>query len=368
LTGFVTVAGLAGGTIGYAGFDNEFRKVVEATVPGSKEAFAAVLGDAAAAVESKVEVKKKSDAPPSKLKLASSTGTVPMPEIVQPKSPLASSKPVVEVKSSTINEVKIEPSKKEDLAEVKDGAELISLGFALNDACKEMESKVNKIIEISKVTIEATRHHMALVRSVMDDTPKDEKRAWNDVFEAANKKSEQVKAVNEGLSHAKDAVNKVIDKIEAGRKNSATCESESLKIADQKATLAVNHLEKVVSSLDSAQKEAALVDEYRTLVEEGRQQFQKEIEAILPDSKLSQKSSGGQGSLTEEELNVFMTHAYRFVKVLRNAVTTSRLLRDCFLIFKILIAGKSVSFNKNWLKLRQLTKRSLQSTPLGNPL
>ena len=42
---FVTIAGLAGGTIGYAGYDSEFRLLVEDSVPGSKDVFDVVLGD-----------------------------------------------------------------------------------------------------------------------------------------------------------------------------------------------------------------------------------------------------------------------------------------------------------------------------------
>merc|ERR1712050_751823 len=67
--------------------------------------------------------------------------------------------------------------------------------------------------------------------------------------------------------------------------------------------------------------EAKLIDDYRNLVEEGRQQFQKEIEAILPGSKLSQSQSGG---LSEEELNIFMTHAYRKVCQLQDELAKAQ--------------------------------------------
>jgi len=34
VTGFVTVAAVTGGAIGYAGYDNDFRKTLEDSVPG----------------------------------------------------------------------------------------------------------------------------------------------------------------------------------------------------------------------------------------------------------------------------------------------------------------------------------------------
>ena len=36
--------------------------------------------------------------------------------------------------------------------------------------------------------------------------------------------------------------------------------------------------------MESATKDSKLVEEYRDLVEEGRQQFRKEIAALIPDS------------------------------------------------------------------------------------
>ena len=91
-----------------------------------------------------------------------------------------------------------------------------------------------------------------------------------------------------------------------GRKNSVTQNVDALKVADETTQESLSKLEEAITSLDSIQKEAKLIDEYRGLVEEGRQQFQKEIEAILPGAKLS------GGSLSEDELNIFMTHAYRY--------------------------------------------------------
>ena len=44
LVGGVTVLSLAGGTLGYAGIDPEFRSYVESMVPGSKEVFETILG------------------------------------------------------------------------------------------------------------------------------------------------------------------------------------------------------------------------------------------------------------------------------------------------------------------------------------
>ena len=169
----------------------------------------------------------------------------------------------------------------------------------------------------------------------------DENRSWNEVFDAAAKKSDMLKIADEKLTNAKASVSNAIDKIEAGNKDSSFCENDTLKQADVKANNAVKDLEKVVAALDNVQKEAKLVDEYRNLVEEGKQQFQKEIEAILPERKL------GNAALTEEELNIFMTHAYRLVYDFRNFV--HQCARNLFQrILQVLSNGYSTLPVRNW--------------------
>ena len=43
-------------------------------------------------------------------------------------------------------------------------------------------------------------------------------------------------------------------------------------------------MQSVVQRLETATKDSRLVEEYRDLVEEGRQQFRREIAALLPDT------------------------------------------------------------------------------------
>merc|ERR1711971_1191633 len=166
------------------------------------------------------------------------------------------------------------------------------------------EAKVKKVKECSQGSIDATKHHMALIQGVLDDSEtRDEKRAWNDVFEAANKKSELLRDTDQALS---DALKFVKD-----------CD-----VADEHKAASLAELEKVVSALDAVKKEAKLIDDYRNLIEEGRQQFQKEIEAILPGTNLSDSN---QLRLSEEELNIFMTHAYRKVCQLQDELAKAQL-------------------------------------------
>jgi hypothetical protein len=67
-----------------------------------------------------------------------------------------------------------------------------------------------------------------------------------------------------------------------------------------------------MESIRSRYKKKNIPDPVNTIlraVEEGRQQFHREMASIMPDVKLGEKNS----RLTEDELNMFITHAYRKV-------------------------------------------------------
>ena len=318
LVSIVTIAGAAGGTIAYANFDPEFRKLIQDNVPGSADVLTAILGTEE---DDKPLQQPTSTAPPSKMKIQKPIEPVLKPKPVKkepekvvtpPPPPPPPPLPLPPPPSSPPVPVPVEEPPKIIEAVVEEDEACKDntwLEFTLNEACKDTETKVETVLESSKASIDATRHHMALVRSLIDDTPKDEKRAWNEVFEAAAKKLEFMQETDKFLSEAKASLNETINAIEKGRKKSSQENNETvLKSAEQRAAMALGELENVVSALDSVKKEAKLIDEYRNLVEESRQQFEKEIEAILPGSNLSQKSGG---ALSEEELNIFMTHAYR---------------------------------------------------------
>lgn len=105
------------------------------------------------------------------------------------------------------------------------------------------------------------------------------------------------------------SINNVLESIDAGRKNKATATNPQLIVAEEAANRAMYQLEQARARIAAVEGEARVVEQYRDLVEEGRQQFHQEMASIMPDVKLGEKNS----KLTEDELNMFITHAYRKV-------------------------------------------------------
>jgi len=130
------------------------------------------------------------------------------------------------------------------------------------------------------------------------------------VFEAATIKSDALKFAEIKEKEAIASINNVLESIDAGRKNKATATNPQLIVAEEAANRAMYQLEQARARIAAVEGEARVVEQYRDLVEEGRQQFHQEMASIMPDVKLGEKNS----KLTEDELNLFITHAYRKVK------------------------------------------------------
>ena len=60
--------------------------------------------------------------------------------------------------------------------------------------------------------------------------------------------------------------------------------SPSVSQSDEQINKAFLKIESVAQAIQAAMKDSKLVEEYRNLVEEGRQQFRTEIAALFPDT------------------------------------------------------------------------------------
>merc|ERR1719449_102506 len=166
---------------------------------------------------------------------------------------------------------------------------------------------------------------MELMEKVLESnvSAKDE-AAWNHMFVAAQTKSEKNKLAENSERKAKVAIANVVESVAAGRKNKITSTNPKLLAAEEAANKALYILDQAKVKRASVETEAKIMEEYRDLVEVGREEFQKEMASIMPDVKLGEKS----GKLTEEELNMFITHAYRKVLFLQQELAKVQTLEQ----------------------------------------
>jgi len=206
-----------------------------------------------------------------------------------------------------------------------DDAENLSLEGTLLDLCKEMQDMVSGAVSGYDASSEAVMMHMNIMQKVLESnlTVKDES-IWNEMFVAAQKKSEKDKSAEKLEKEAMAAIANVLESISAGRRNKVTSINPKLVLAEEEANQAIYKLDQAKSRRAVVQSKASVMEEYKDLVEAGREQFHKEMASIMPDVKLGEKN----GKLTEEELNMFITHAYKKVLFLQQEVAKQQTLEQ----------------------------------------
>jgi len=208
---------------------------------------------------------------------------------------------------------------------VVDDAENGSLEGMLSDLCSEMQDSVSKAVKGYDASSEAVVSHIDIMQKVLESnlTTKDES-VWNEMFLAARKKSEKDKMAETMEKEAMSAIANVLESISVGRRNKVTSTNPKLLVAEEEANRAIYILDQAKSRRATVQSEASVMEEYKDLVEAGREQFHKEMASIMPDVKLGEKN----GKLTEEELNMFITHAYKKVLFLQQEVAKQQTLEQ----------------------------------------
>merc|ERR1712226_21315 len=195
--------------------------------------------------------------------------------------------------------------KKADILEIESAVS--SMNFLLDEA--------EKYEQICK---NAVKNHSVLVEKVLEnaignDSDTDD-GTWTDVFEAANKKAETIEMAQVQIKEAKSGIKRALEAVESAKASNdiKLATSPSVSQSEEQINKAFLKIESVAQAIQAAMKDSKLVEEYRNLVEEGRQQFRTEIAALFPDTS-PEGLAVKRGPLSEDELDVFVTHAYRKV-------------------------------------------------------
>jgi len=256
--------------------------------------------------------------------------TVPEPAAESVPEPVVEpvAEPVVEPVAESVPETAPEASVPVEAAPafaISPDIDNSSLETVLEELTKEMKTTVDNAVSGYEVSSDAVLNHINIMQKVLESnlTVKDD-AAWNEMFEAAVAKSDATKAAEIKEREAIAAIDNVIESIAAGRKNRTTSTNPALLVAEEEANRAIYQLEQAKVKGTAIQGEAKVMEEYRELVEAGKQQFQKEMASIMPDVKLGEQS----GKLTEDELNMFITHAYRKVLFLQQELAKQQTLEQ----------------------------------------
>jgi hypothetical protein len=100
--------------------------------------------------------------------------------------------------------------------------------------------------------------------------------ALNEMFLAAQSKSEKAKFVESEEKDALLAITKVMDNISTWRNDQETSDSPELVLAEESVDAAIFHIDQAKARVTSVQCETLVINECRDFVEEEKEQFDKE--------------------------------------------------------------------------------------------
>ncbi|XP_063604056.1 MICOS complex subunit MIC60-like isoform X2 [Penaeus indicus] len=352
---------LVAGVVGYAAWSNDNRKSIENTIPGSGYVLGAILGPVMEPLQPKPVtkdvglMKKKLDREKKKKKDEEAAPAVTEGEAAKSESPAVvvevSTEPVKDdevileqVSSETVPESKVEleptapavPSEAEiagissetagaetpavpDLetrlasGEIEQDVENATLTTVLEDLASAAQKQLTAALASAEDAAVVIRQHAEKAYLAID-AGQDKEVLFAAVAELSEKKAEVVKAAQEKISQAEEAVEKLKEQIAQGLSSGLTRDNKSLITAEESLAEIKYAVENIKTIISQSERDSKVVSDYRNLVESGREQFEAEVRSLLPEVKLGETSD----KLTRDELNLLIAHAHRKVLQLQN--------------------------------------------------
>ncbi|BFF91372.1 MICOS complex subunit Mic60 [Drosophila madeirensis] len=332
---FVLVAPLAavGGVITYAKYDDDFRKMVEKKVPGAEAVIKVALqeeppfkGITQSVNEQIDKVKSGYDTVSSSVNSvtskvtglfgggssSSSSSGSDKPKSPEPKvQPLKSEAPEVKKPAPA-------PAAKTETKTAKPAAVPAPPAPAPKAAAQPLPKEVvelEKAIELSaKLAVKEYNAAIAVLKGFNEDVRRVVDRAvetgentlWTTL---RNRASARDTAVATAEKAAREAQEKIVA-CEIALSGVATAENhKQVETVRNKIKKLVDHIANVKDDLYRHKDTASVSDKYWRNVEQARNYFIDEIEAIFPGLRLSDKKL----NLSKEDLDLFILHAYTHV-------------------------------------------------------
>ncbi|KAM7361738.1 inner membrane mitochondrial protein mitofilin isoform 2-T2 [Cochliomyia hominivorax] len=315
---FLTPLAAVGGAITYAKYDKDFRKMLEQKVPGAESLIKVALQEEKPfqGVSQQIDnVKKQFDSVAKTIEGATSTVTSlfgssdkdagKKTEEVKPKSSVQKS---VALGSTPSKPTETKPAAKVEAPKPKPveplPSDVVELEHAVEHAAALAVKEYNKAIEILKGFNND-------VRRIVDNAVENvDTSLWTTL---RNKTNARDSSVSTAEQLAREALEK-IERCEVALAKAAKPENHDQILAVRnKIKKLVNHINNVKDELYKNKDIASMSEKYWRNVEKARNYFVDEIESIFPGLNLSEQKL----KLSQEDLDLFITHAYSHVLALQ---------------------------------------------------
>ncbi|XP_055313311.1 MICOS complex subunit Mic60 isoform X2 [Sitodiplosis mosellana] len=326
------------GVVAYAKSDEKFRKTLVTTVPFSDPLLKILLQEEGNAVseasksiqgatQKVIGVKdsivgyfgddksaKPADKPaPVKSSSSSAVASPPLPSITAPK-PTASSP------SESPATKKAAPPAKSKVVEEKPQAvpkpsEPIKLPPVLSQPLPQTFTDLEKDIEVAaQIAVKEYQNAIKLLKEYAEDVKtvvdrvieQSDHSLWSVLKNKTSARDTAVEAAERTAQAAQQHIDKLEKHIKAVSKNVAP---EIIEKTQRNITVIADQLSKSKDSLYEAKDSAKLSEKYWKKVEEARNYFIDQVQALFPGVDLSSKNL----HLSKEDLDLFIVHAYSHV-------------------------------------------------------
>ncbi|XP_030595140.1 MICOS complex subunit MIC60 isoform X3 [Archocentrus centrarchus] len=340
--GLLTVSGGIGGTILYAKWDHKFRAAVEKNVPYSDWLLGLALGPAPK--DTGVPVKKRMELaqPPSMIEKQVKVSKTKSEKNVKeaPESPDKDSRPVAtaqsieeECKDCHEHKEATEPLKERPVEEVaarlaqqdKEEQDIVaSVSTSLEDSLASSAQATLQAIGAQEAALQAITHHINKLKEAMEsEVPPEEKSdQWKELEAALADRTCALNDARAALSKANEALDSLRSVIDKSKGLKMSTVRPLVLAAEENLHNMVVDLDKVLMKVQSAESEAKIVSQYSELVNEAKQQFQREVSSLTPEIQANWK--GLTGKLSTDDLNALIAHAHRRIDQLNRELAEQK--------------------------------------------
>ncbi|XP_022235462.1 MICOS complex subunit MIC60-1-like, partial [Limulus polyphemus] len=292
----------AGGAAAYAKYDPKFQVTLEQNLPYAEEVFKFIpdwkTPPYSEQEKSVKEVKEKS-LMTKKLERDSVKKEETTSKPVVMKEPAADEKleeiPVSKAQTQELSAKKRTDDKKAAQEKVLQEAEVtVSLNRALEERIVSRKESLERLardaIAAQLLAVEAVKQHTQKLYKALDEpSDAEDKSMWVEINATSEARD---KALNNASTTAAD-VKVNIEELKAavadGQANKLTAQNPSLLPAEEAISRILYQIQTAETEVAKALGESNVVSEYKDIIEKGKEQFKKELEAILPDVKLGEK-------------------------------------------------------------------------------
>jgi len=278
-------------------------------VPAKLEV-AAEEADAALEVVAAAAAPAPEDAPAAAVEEASGDAAVEAPAPPEPKSAEYLLEPEVVDK---IRELDLESE-----AENKILASILS--EAVEESKKAVSSAVVHLVDAS----EMVKSYTILLKKALDDANPEKRSAWEEAVGMSLEKDRLLAVAKETYSAARNALTIALQAVEGGRRNPKTRDNADLIVVEEQIYRLRAEVDDRFLSLEKSQSDSRIMKAFTDLVEQGKQQFNAELKALMPDIKLNESGS----KLSEAELNLLIAYAHRWIMQLQRQLAEYQLLEE----------------------------------------